>query len=145
MLHLFWFVYSFQVSWKSLNKQRKNWYQLDQVFYWQFSSYFQDVDIVLSVFSFFNCLLASFVLAIYARGTILWIVAVIIGFIVSLLYAIELCLLRERPPLNLRKQIHDKHFFIKIIKIHNTKHNFKHFLLDFLLSGFILLTDQSVF
>lgn len=108
---------------KKFKQTKKKLISTRPSFYWQFSSYFQDVDIVLSVFSFFNCLLASFVLAIYARGTILWIVAVIIGFIVSLLYAIELCLLRERPPLNLRKQIHNKHFFIKLIKIHNNKHN----------------------
>jgi len=66
----------------------------------------QDVDICLSVFSFFNCLIASIVLAIYAASTTLWIVADVFGFIVSVLYAVELCLLRENPPLNLSKKIY---------------------------------------
>ena len=45
--------------------------------------------------------MASIVLAIFAASTTLWIVADVLGFVVSLLYAVELCLLRENPPLNL--------------------------------------------
>ena len=66
---------------------------------------FQDVDIYLSTVLLFNSLLASSVLAINARTTVLWIVGAVFGFGMVGLYIFELLLSKKIIPENLSESI----------------------------------------
>ena len=64
--------------------------------------FLQTVDVCLSVFSFYHCLLASIILTFYLYESCdKPIAADVFGFLVSILYAIEVFFLKENAPENL--------------------------------------------
>jgi len=75
----------------------------------------QTVDYCFTVFNFFHCFLASIVLAIYASLSDELIAADVFGFLLTILYAIEMYFNKSDAPANLSKAI-NTFLMIKLFK-----------------------------